>query len=72
MSIFTKWVCYGGKIGVTETGDYYELSTGVVLKKEVHAGALYYRAISSNKRYSWSKCNRTKVLKRIEIIELPF
>lgn len=72
MIVFTKWVCYGGRIGVAESGDYYELASGLCLRQEVHAGALYYRAIASNKRYSWKKCNETKILKRIKIIELPF
>lgn len=72
MAIFTKWVCYNGKVGVTETGDYFELPEGIIMKKEVHAGALYYRANKSTKRYSWKKCNATKVLKKVEIIELPF
>jgi hypothetical protein len=72
VTIFTNWVCYDGKVGVTEAGDYFELCSGVLLKKEVHAGALYYRAVGSKKRYSWRKCNRTKILKRIEIIKLPF
>ena len=70
--IFTKWVCYNGKVGVTETGEYYEIESCKLLTIEHHAGALYYRTKSSNKRYSWAKCNRTKVLKRIEIIDMPF
>lgn len=72
MQIFTKWVCYNGAIGITENGEYYELETGKIMKREVHAGALYYRCTSSNKRYSWSKCNSAKELKRIEINICPF
>ena len=72
MAIFTKWICYKGAVGVTDDGDYYDLLSGKIMNKEIHAGALYYRAVKSAKRYSWRKCNNSKVLKCMEIIKLPF
>lgn len=72
MNIYTKWVAYNGKVGITEKGEYYDMSTTVQLHKEVHQGALYYRATSSKKRYSWKKCNKTKEAKKEIIIILPF
>ena len=72
MSIFTNWVCYDGKVDVTENGDYFDLEKGVIMNREVHAGAFYYRSRSSNKRFSYNKCNQSKILKRVEIIQLPF
>jgi hypothetical protein len=72
MAIFTTWLAYEGKIGITENGEYYDMGIGVKLIREVHCGAIYYRAISSKKRYSWSKANRTKLRKKVEIIEMPF
>lgn len=70
--IVTRWVCYMGMVGVTRSGEYYELSSGKLMEQEVHCGALYYRAIGSKRRYSWKKCNDTKGLKEIEILQLPF
>lgn len=72
MDIFTKWLCYDGLVGVTESGEYYEINTGAIMNREVHAGAIYYRAFSSSKRYSWRKCNLTKIEKRLQIIQIPF
>jgi hypothetical protein len=72
MNIYTTYVCYDGKIGVTLNGEYYDLERGVLLKREYHNGAIYYRAIGSKKRYSWKKCNETKVEKVVEIIVVPF
>jgi hypothetical protein len=72
MTIYTTWVCYNGKVGVTLKGEYYDLLTGKQMFKEVHQGAIHYRAFGSKKRYSWKKCNETKVKKEIEIIQIPF
>lgn len=72
MIIFTTWVSYGGKLGITNDGEYYDLEFGIKLNREVHCGAIYYRASTSKKRYSWSKANRTKLRKKVEIIEMPF
>lgn len=68
--IFTKWVSLG--VGITENGDYYELATGKKLNREYFAGAIYYRAVGSSKRYSFKKLNENKILKKVEIIEMPF
>lgn len=67
MIIYTKWTCYGGEIGVTAKGEYYNLSSGVKLNREYHQVAIYYRARASTKRYSWSKCNRTRIKSIVEI-----
>ena len=72
MLIFTTWTCYNGEVGVTLDGEYYEIGTGKKLHQEYHKGALYYRANGSKKRYSWKKCNETKIEKQVEIIQLPF
>lgn len=72
MVILTKWVCYDGKVGVTSNGEYYEISTGKKLNKEYYAGAISFRSIGSNKRYSYKKCNKTKIQKEIEILQTPF
>lgn len=72
MVILTKWVCYDGKVGVTSNGEYYELSTGKKLNKEYYSGSISFRAIGSNKRYSYKKCNKTKIQEEIEILETPF
>jgi hypothetical protein len=72
MVIYTKWVSYNGIIGITIEGNYYEIKTGKKMFREYHNGSLYYRIVGSNKRYSYKKCNETKELKKIEIIELPF
>ena len=72
MQIFTKWICYNGKVGVTENGEYFDIETGSIMNREVHAGAFYYRPRSSNKRFSYNKCNQSKILKRVEIIQFPF
>jgi hypothetical protein len=72
MTIYTTHICYDGKIGVTSNGEYYELETGTKLKREYHNGAIYYRAIGSKTRYSWKKCNDTKIEKAVKIIEVPF
>jgi hypothetical protein len=72
MNIYTTHVCYDSDIGVTFDGKYYELNRGILLKREYHNGAIYYRAIGSKKRYSWKKCNETKVKKIVEIIVVPF
>lgn len=56
MQIYTTHVCYGGKIGVTLKGEYYDLKTGIRLNREYHNGAIYYRAFRSKTRYSWKKC----------------
>lgn len=72
MEIYTKWVCYDGQVGVTESGVYYEISTGIKMKREYYQSAIYYRARSSTKRYSWLKCNRTKSLKIINIKTLNY
>jgi hypothetical protein len=72
MDIYTTWVSYNGLVGITKDGDYYELNTGLQMFKEVHQGSLYYRAFKSKKRYSYKKCNETKILKAVKIIEIPF
>jgi hypothetical protein len=72
MQIYTTHVCYDGRIGVTAKGEYYELPTGTLLMRECHQGAIYYRAFKSKKRYSWKKCNETKLTKVVEIINMPF
>jgi hypothetical protein len=72
MYIFTTHLCYDGKIGVTGNGEYYDLETGKRLNREYHNGAIYYRCIGSKKRYSWKKCNDTKIAKSVKIIEMPF
>ena len=70
--ILTKWIAYNGKVGITESGEYYDLKTGIRLNREYHNGAIYYRAFRSKTRYSWKKCNDTKVEKVVKIIEIPF
>ncbi len=70
--LFTKWMAYDGRVGITNDGEYYDLENNKKLVREVHCGAIYYRAIASKKRYSWNKCNKTKQLKSVEIIKLPF
>lgn len=70
--ILTKWIAYNGKVGITESGEYYDLETGIRLNREYHNGAIYYRAFRSKTRYSWKKCNDTKVKKVVKIIEIPF
>lgn len=72
MRIFTTWVSYSGKLGITNEGEYYDLQVGIKLNREIHCGAIYYRGASSKKRYSWAKANNTKVKKVVEIIEMPF
>ena len=72
MQVYTTHVCYNGKIGVTSEGEYYDLETGIRLNREYHNGAIYYRAFRSKTRYSWKKCNDTKVEKVVEIIQMPF
>ena len=72
MDILTKWVCFNGLVGITKDGNYYDLSSGKLLNKEYYAGALSYRAVGSKKRYSYKKCNETKTLKEVKIIEMPF
>ncbi len=72
MNIYTTHVCYDGKIGVTAKGEYYDLDRGILLKREYHNGAIYYRAIGSKTRYSYNKCNQTKVKKSVQIINVPF
>ena len=70
MSIFTKYTGYSGKVGVTDAGEYYDMQLQALMKREYHLGAIYYRI--GNKRYSWNKCNHTKIEKRIEILNYPF
>lgn len=72
MIVYTKWVAYNGLVGVTKNYEYYELSTGKILTKEVHQGSIYYRAHKESKRYSFNKINKSKILQIIEIIKLPF
>ena len=72
MTIWTKWVAYNGEIGVTESGEFFEISTGTQLNREYHNGQIKYRKFGSEKRYSWRKLNKTKKLKSVEIIEMPF
>lgn len=72
MHIYTKWVCYSGEIGITDKGEFFELSTGKQLLRCEHQGSVYYRSYGSKKRYSYKKCNETKELKRVEIILCPF
>jgi len=72
MQIFTKWTAYDGLIGITERGEYFDMKLGIQLFKEVHCGAIYYRAISSKKRYSYNKANTTKKLEKKEITIIPF
>ena len=72
MIIYTTHICYDGGIGVTSSGEYYELERGILLNREYHNGAIYYRANGSKKRYSWKKCNETKISKRVQIIIMPF
>lgn len=72
MSILTEWVCFNGKVGVTSNGEYYDLSNFKKLHKEYYAGSISYRAVGSKIRYSWKKCNDTKVEKQVEIPLCPF
>lgn len=72
MNIYTNWIAYNELIGITKNYEYYNLKTNKKLIKEVHQGAIYYREYGSKKRYSFNKINKTKQLKEIEIIELPF
>jgi len=72
MEIWTKWIAYNGEIGITENGEFYEISTGTQLKREYHNGQIKYRKFASQKRYSWIKLNQTKKIKSVEIIHIPF
>lgn len=72
MDIWTNWVCYDDKVGITKNGEFYELSTMTKLIREYHNGQIKYRKNGCTKRYSWNKCNKTKILKKVLIIELPF
>ena len=72
MQIYTKWIAYNGIIGITENYEYYDLNTNKKLIKEVHQGSIYYRENGSKKRFSFNKINKTKQLKKIEIMNLPF
>lgn len=72
MKIWTKWVAYHGEIGITECREFYEISTGIKLKREYHNGQIKYRKSGSQKRYSWRKLNQTKKVKTVELIEVPF
>jgi len=72
MFIFTTHTAYNGEIGVVESSEVYEVKTSKKLHKEVHCGALYYRAISGKKRYSSNKIEQTKVSQRVPIRSIIF
>lgn len=51
MTIWTKWVTYNEEIGITENGEFFEISTGTQLNREYHNGQIKYRKFGSEKRY---------------------
>lgn len=72
MQIYTKWISYNGKIGITDKYEYYLMDNAQVMDKEVHQGSIFYRAKSSSKRYSFNKINKTKKLYQKLIFKMPF
>ena len=72
MFIFTTYTAYNGLVGIVESGEVYELKTSKKLHKEFHLGAIYYRAISSAKRYSLNKIEQTKTESRQPIKSIIF
>ena len=72
MRIYTTWMAYNGEVGITHSGDYYEMSTGKQMQRCEHQGSLYYRVLGSKKRYSYRKCNKTKIKQRVEVVIMPF
>jgi len=60
MFIFTTHTAYNGLVGIVDDIEMYELNSSKKLHKEVHCGAIYFRAISSMKRYSLAKIENTK------------
>lgn len=72
MQIYTKWISYDGKIGITDNYDYYLMDSAQIMDKEVHQGSIYYRCNSSSKRYSFNKINKTKRLEQKLIFKMPF
>lgn len=41
MQIYTKWISYDGKIGITDNYDYYLMDNAQIMEKEVHQGSIY-------------------------------
>ena len=72
MFIFTTHTAYNGLVGIVESGEVYELKTSKKLHKEFHLGAIYYREISSAKRYSLNKIEQTKTASRQPIKSIIF
>ena len=72
MFIFTTHTAYNGLVGIVESGEVYEVKTSKKLHKEFHLGAIYYRAISSAKRYSQNKIEQTKTESRQPIKSIIF
>lgn len=72
MLVFTKYTAYNGLVGIVESGEIYEVKTSRKLHKEFHLGAIYYRAISSTKRYSKIKIDQTKIESRQPIKSIIF
>lgn len=72
MQLYTTWTAYGGKVGITQAGEFFEMDKGIKLNRVYHQGAIYYRANRSNIRYSRKKIIETKKRQRKEIIIIPF
>jgi hypothetical protein len=72
MFIFTKYTAYNGLVGISEDGEVYDMKTNRKMKKEVHCGAIYFRSISSSKKFSLSKIEKTKIESRQQIKSIIF